>query len=560
MYKYLTQHCPTIPKATSYKSLLIIQKILLALLSGSILSLAFLNHELYYCAWFGFIPLLLAIEKTTLLQSYLIGLIAGLTLFTTAAYWIIDFIELSKNYGINSGYLLAGLFWFYSAHVIALATTFFKWFKQQSKVHEFLLFPLTFVFFASTFPLLFPMRLGDTQVNFQSALQAIEFVGVYGLDAIILLFNIVLYRVMVNVHAYQTKGMDRSKLPLFLSSSIIAAWFLYGITAYSSWQSEIATWETLKVGLVQVNERPSLGNSSYYPGYSQAYPPEMDMTERLNSAGADVIIWPEAQKKNYLDGSNIKRAYQKRMQVLNNHLIFQDMQHIHDPINGTIIEKYNSAIMINNQGQHADSYQKIKRIPFGEYTPMLEKDSIMADWVNGFFGGFFDEFNSELSQGETHTVFNHPKVNIIPLICYETTFPEFVANAVNNTSTTRELNNGAMLVGLSNDGWFGSSHLPYQHIMPSALRAVENRLPLVHVANNGPSIVVTPDGNVIFTSKFQQAAGYVVDVPHSNMSQGSFYSRYPALLTDSFVILFLIIMGLALKQRILRKITAHSLE
>ncbi len=525
------------PKITSYKCLLILQKLLLALLSGSMLSLALLNHDYFYCTWFGFIPLLFAIEKSTLLQSYLIGLVAGLTLFITGAYWIIDFIALSKDYGVNSGFLLTGLFWLYSAHSIALATVSFKWLTQNSKVHEFVLFPLVFVLFSSTFPMLFPMRLGDSQVNFHSALQAIEFVGVHGLDVIIILFNIVFYRALGYIFSFKPKPVNQSKLPFILSLSLIGGWFIYGITAYSFWQNEIATWETLKVGLVQVNEVPSLGNSIQYPGYSQAYPPEMDMTERLNSAGADVIIWPEAQKKQYLDDSSVKQAYQQRMKTLNNHLIFQDMQHIHDPINGTLIEKYNSAIMINNHGQQVDSYQKMKRIPFGEYTPMLEKDSMMSVWASSILG----DFNGELSQGDKHKAFSHPQVNIIPLICYETTFPIFIAQAVQQTLTQRNLSKGALLVGLSNDGWFGSTHLPYQHIMPSVLRAVENRLPLVHVANNGPSIVATPDGNVIFTSDFQQPAGYIVDVPHSNTAQGSFYSRHPSLFMNAVKCLFLLI-------------------
>jgi apolipoprotein N-acyltransferase len=193
--------------------------------------------------------------------------------------------------------------------------------------------------------------------------------------------------------------------------------------------------------------------------------------------------------------------------------------------------------MINNHGQQVDSYQKMKRIPFGEYTPMLEKDSMMSVWASSILG----DFNGELSQGDKHKAFSHPQVNIIPLICYETTFPIFIAQAVQQTLTQRNLSKGTLLVGLSNDGWFGSTHLPYQHIMPSVLRAVENRLPLVHVANNGPSIVATPDGNVIFTSDFQQSAGYIVNVPHSNTTQGSFYSRHPSLFINAVISLFLFI-------------------
>jgi apolipoprotein N-acyltransferase len=84
--------------------------------------------------------------------------------------------------------------------------------------------------------------------------------------------------------------------------------------------------------------------------------------------------------------------------------------------------------------------------------------------------------------------------------------------------------------------------------MPSVLRAVENRLPLVHVANNGPSIIVTPDGNVIFTSEFQQPAGYLIDVPNSSTEQGSFYSRHPSLFNNVIWLIFFLIALNALLQ------------
>jgi len=522
-----------------------IQKTLLALLSGLLLSLAFLDHDNFYCAWFGLIPLLFAIEKSTLIQSYLIGLVTGLTLFTTAAYWIIDFITLSKDYGVHSGFLLAGVYWFFSAQSIALAILLFNWLRHHSNMHEFLLFPLTLVVFFSTFPMIFPIRLGDTQVNFHIVLQAIEYVGVYGLDFIIILFNIVIYRIFVDLFFYRSKHIQPSKFPLIVSTSVIGLWLIYGAISYSFWQTQIATWDTLKIGLVQVNEVPKLGDRINYPGYSQAYPPEMDMTERLSSAGAKIIIWPEAQSKKYLDDYAIERAYQQQMKVLNNNLIFQDMQHIRDPITGDIIKKYNTAIMINNNGQQVSSYQKIKPIPFGEYVPMLENNSTLSKWIEIFFGNF----TSGLSQGKEHKAFTHQKINIIPLICYETTFSEFVGEAVQQTLTQRNLNVGTLLVGLSNDGWFGSTHLPYQHIMPSVLRAVENRLPLAHIANNGPSIVVTPDGNIIFTSAFQQSAGYIVDVPNSSAAQGSFYSRHPSLFNNIVKLFFIFVLFItALKQ------------
>jgi apolipoprotein N-acyltransferase len=543
MYKNTTISAAPNSKIVNLSTAIIL-KLLLALLSGFLISLSFLEHDYFYCAWFGFIPLLLAIDKTTLIQSYLLGLITGLTMFITSAYWIVDFIVLSKDYGVQSGFLLAALYWFYSAHSIALAMLLFNGLRQYSRVHEFILFPLILVIFSSTFPMLFSIRLGDTQVNFHIALQAIEFFGVQGLDFIILLFNILVYRILVNAFSVHPKDNQQSKLPLLVSTLLIASWFLYGTISYSSWQAKIATWDTLKVGIVQMNEIPKLGDRVQYPGYSQAYPPEMEMTERLSSAGAEIIIWPEAQSKKYLNNHTVKRAYQQNMSLLNKDLIFQDFEHIRDPISGDIIEKYNTAIMINGNGQQAGAYQKMKRIPFGEYVPVFEKNSTPSKWVENFFG----DFSSGLSKGEEHQVFKHSKINIIPLICYETTFPEFVAEAVQHTLAQRNLAVGTLLVGLSNDGWFGSTHLPYQHIMPSVLRAVENRLPLVHVANNGPSIVVIPDGSVIFTSAFQQSAGYVVDIPHSSAEQGSFYSRHPSLFNNIIQFIFVLTLLAALKE------------
>ena len=98
-----------------------------------------------------------------------------------------------------------------------------------------------------------------------------------------------------------------------------------------------------------------------------------------------------------------------------------------------------------------------------------------------------------------------------------------------------------MLVGLSSDGWFGSTLQPYQHINSSILRAVENRLPFVHVLNNGPSIVAMPNGEVIFTTDANQAGGYIVDVPYHRNTQGSFFSHYPNLFINTvYFVLFMI--------------------
>lgn len=524
--------------------------VFLSTLSGLLLSIPFLSPQHYGLAWIGFIPLLIAIEKANLIRSYLLGAVTGMIFSINISYWMIDFLMLSKGYSILLSTVFSAIFWLYCAQLFAFITLSFNAIRQRINVHENLLFPLIVVSVFTLYPMIFSAHLGESQSQFLIAIQAIEFVGVYGLDTLIALANIVIFRLLWRFITVQPAPADQKKnsprqWPLGIALLVLISWFYYGWSANQVWVSKIDQWDTVRIGLVQPNEIPSLEKQILYPGYSRAFPPEMAMTQRLASSGAEVVIWPEAKYKAYFDQPLISEAYQHHIKALNIRLIFQDIDRSQNSTNTTVKQQYNSAVMLSEQGELIGQYQKMKRIAFGEYVPFASDIPILKRWVEGFFGSFLNE----MEKGESHQVFStvltssptrKSTFNIIPLICYETIFPEFVAEAV--ASALRKAPNTDLLVALSSDGWFGPTHQPYQHVNASILRAVENRLPLVHVLNNGPSIVAMPNGKIILKTAANQADGYIVDVPYQADAKGSFFSHYPRLFIYSVYGLMLLIL------------------
>jgi apolipoprotein N-acyltransferase len=87
-----------------------------------------------------------------------------------------------------------------------------------------------------------------------------------------------------------------------------------------------------------------------------------------------------------------------------------------------------------------------------------------------------------------HAIEIPPAPPALPLICYEAIFPGIVAAGEDRPG---------WIINLTNDGWFGNSTGPYQHLQQARLRAIEEGLPVVRAANTGISAVIDPSGRIV---------------------------------------------------------------
>ena len=520
---------------TSSASLTLMRRAALAVLTGLLLALPFLFGQFYICTWFGFVPLMLAVQGLSVKHSYLLATLAGLSFFIIGNYWILTFIMQIKGYSLLTTLLLSMVYWLYCSQVIAITISFWHWMQIKFNYLQIFIFPLLVVVSFSLFPSLFPIQLGESQSHFLLAIQGTELTGVYGLDFLIALSNVIIYLAI-------TQKLRMSQPSFLVAGLLIVSWFIYGAQSLNFWEKQIASWSIKKIGIVQSNDRPSIEIPAPKTGFGWSFPPEMPLTQQLVQQGAEIVIWPESRYKGFFASAYVQAAYKNQMRHLKVPLVFQDMETalMADENNsGQFINKeFNTLSLLSIDGEISGQYRKIQRIAFGEYIP-FEDSAFIRFWAQRVFGDFI----AKLSKGEQHKIFEAAGMRLIPAICYESLFPTFIAQSVGESGT------GAVLTVVSNDGWFGQSRQPFQHAAMSSLRAVENRLPLVHVINNGPSLVVMPSGRVLAQSQEFVQSSLLVNMPYSNAAGGSFFSRYPNLFLYSSYVGLLIILLLVLYRK-----------
>jgi apolipoprotein N-acyltransferase len=335
-------------------------------------------------------------------------------------------------------------------------------------------------------------------------LQLTKITGIWGLSFLVAAFNALLAWTSVA----PARHVSRKVLPLATVAALLLLLGVLGPRFVPSAPSQHYA------RAVQVNFPEAM---DYPADWFQAHLPELEEIERLSLAPSnhqtDLLIWPEAPAPFSFEDPQFGRrasllAIHYQHPFLAGVIEWKPLPQSAAPNAHAAAAPYNSAILLDANGQHPFTYDKVHLVPFGEYEPFPLIHRVAASFSDEI-GGFRKGTNYSVGQLPEGFAFG-------AFICYEAIFPNEVRQFA--------VNGADLFINISNDGWFGRSAAPEQHLRMARVRAVENRRWLLRVTNNGFTVSVDPYGRIFRPLPPDVRAA--VDLPYDFRTDGTLYTRF----------------------------------
>lgn len=430
------------------------------------LSFAFAPYLTRFIVFVGLIPLLWIIEeeKKPFFKSWL----WGIGLWIPLVWWIVTNsyplrpsirVLLVIGVAILSGYLalFPGLF-------AALVKRIGLWSAPLVWVACEVLRELT--------DLAFPWDyLGYTMTPWPVFTQTASIWGVYGISALLVLFNLGIYSLI----RHRKDKRKRLVWGLVLAGTVVFT-VGFGIIRLATAKKT----EQLKVALIQPNVPVVLKGAV---GVRDSLITAMlDQTREAGKDNPNLVLYPETATFTDLT-SQTRRSllYRHLADSMDTYIVTGIPHHVRDEGR---IRFANAATVVHPDGEVDKTYIKIRLAPFGETIPF---ENVLP------FLRKIDVQGGHHYRGSQYVVYEDTPQPLSFLICYESIFPHLTRNFVHRGSR--------LLCNVTNDVWFGPENGPEQHAEMAVLRAVENGVPLIRAANNGVSMLVDPYGRILKRSE-----------------------------------------------------------
>ena len=482
--------------------------------AGIITGLAYYSKYYGLFAWVSFIPLLhILIKLKTDSKPFFIGYVFGLSYNLVAFYWIA--LNSGTSFFIAICSLIAAVL--YLSVFWGLLTTFI----YQIKNYDFklMIFPFAVVlmeWLRSLGPLAFPWsNLALTQINFLPIVQIMDITGSYGVSALVLIINTILYHFMIN--------LNKSSFFL-LCTSILILFYLWGIGIkkidyYNKY------FKTFEVVVIQPNIDP---NSKWDSKNKEIIKSKLDsLYEIALNLKPDLILFPETAYPTYLRFDHTIRNYlQKKVSLTGISTLVGTVDRVRS-IEQKKNNYFNSSFFFT-KNQDIQIYNKTHLVPFAEYVPF-------SDIVPTFKKINFGQGN--FNKGKEISIFDMKGLKFSNIICYESSIPSIVNQIVKYGAN--------FLTIQTNDGWLGNSIGPIQHYNIAKIRAIENRIPIIRSGNNGVSGMILPNGISVNEKSLGVTSVFKVSVPI--LKPGTFFSQNGNIFVILCLILTIVIILWSLK-------------
>ena len=209
------------------------------------------------------------------------------------------------------------------------------------------------------------------------------------------------------------------------------------------------------------------------------------VSARVQTKSFDALIWPESALPLLFDENRLLKARVAELLPPNSFLVLGALRR-ESTTTATGVENafFNSVQVVDSDGKIAATYDKFHLVPFGEYLPGEEwLTPLGLRKIVAIPGGFNKGTGPQTLQIGTLPAFS-------PLICYEIGFPGQVVDPERRPD---------WIVNVTNDGWFGKTAGPYQHLAQARFRAIEQGIPVIRAANTGISAAIDSYGRIIST-------------------------------------------------------------
>jgi len=353
------------------------------------------------------------------------------------------------------------------------------------------------------------LTLGNAWSNLTGVIQYISVTGVWGVSFWVMFTATLFYHAIVTA----SKPVLKSALLIFFAFPLFSALAMISIQQPHD--------RPFNVTVVQPNSN-SYEPYGGHPSMDHLVTHLLELSGEARTDSTELIIWPENALDAALTFSSPQvRRIRDSLKVWNTELVsgtgylkyYNDGEApavVRGNHSGRDYNFFNAAFHIQPDSP-TDVYEKGRLVPVVERFPFVEffNAADIFDWVH--WGGL-----NSYGLGEEATVFEIDGVRTPALICYDSVFPGWVNQFVNNDSD--------FLTIITNDGWWGDSNGHVQHFAYARLRAIEQRRWVARSANNGISGIISPDGKIQLETEYWTEDAFSYKIFQSDRL--TFYARF----------------------------------